>query len=169
MFEKEAEEWEKEITDNADVEIHFDKPVKVMPTRKQSFQKGAEFGYNKAKVEVEESYRESLCNAELNLASVTEQLEELEKANEWHYPSKGELPKCDEETQLIFYVNCYYEVGGETLTRKRMVLGYYKKAFLRDDVKLFVEKSRGYEDEHLPQDVITWKEIVRPKEIKEND
>lgn len=86
------------------------------------------------------------------------------KANEWHYPSKGELPKCDEETQLIFYVNCYYEVGGETLTRKRMVLGYYKKAFLRDDVKLFVEKSRGYEDEHLPQAVIAWKEIVPPKE-----
>lgn len=48
MFEKEAEEWEKEITDNADVEIHFGKPVKVMPTRKQSFQKGAEFGYRKA-------------------------------------------------------------------------------------------------------------------------
>lgn len=47
-LEKEAEEWEKEITDNADVEIHFGKPVKVMPTRKQSFQKGAEFGYNNA-------------------------------------------------------------------------------------------------------------------------
>ena len=85
------------------------------------------------------------------------------KANEWQYPSKGKLPKCDEETQLIFYVNCYYKVGGETLTRKRMVLGYYKKSFLRDDVKLFVEKSRGYEDEHLPQDVIAWKEIVLPE------
>ena len=89
------------------------------------------------------------------------------KGNEWQYPSKGELPKCDEETQLIFYVNCYYEVGGETLTRKRMVLGYYKKAFLRDDVKLFVEKSRGYEDEHLPQAVIAWKEIVFPELPKE--
>ena len=86
------------------------------------------------------------------------------KANEWHYPSKGELPKCDEETQLIFYVNCYYEVGGETLTRKRMVLGFYKKSFINDDVKLFVEKSKGYEEEHLPKDVIAWKEIVPPKE-----
>ena len=86
------------------------------------------------------------------------------KANEWHYPSKGELPKCDEETQLMFYVNCYYEIGGETITRKRTVLGYYKKSFLRDDVKLFVEKSRGYEDEHLPQAVIAWKEIELPKE-----
>ena len=86
------------------------------------------------------------------------------KANEWHYPSNGELPKCDEETQLIFYVNCYYEVGGETLTRKRMVLGFYKKSFLNDDVKLFVEKSKGYEEEHLSKDVIAWKEIVLPKE-----
>ena len=85
------------------------------------------------------------------------------KANEWHYPSKGEYPECDEKTQLIFYVTCYY---GD-ITRKRMVLGYYQKSFLRDDVKLFVEKSRGYEDEHLPQDVIAWKEIVLPELPKE--
>lgn len=91
------------------------------------------------------------------------------KANEWHYPSKGELPKCDEETQLIFYVNCYYNLGDEIVTKKRIVLGFYKKSFLRDDVKLFVEKSRGYEDEHLPQAVIAWKEIVLPKEMKENE
>lgn len=103
----------------------------------EGFQDGATFGYNKAKEE-----------------------------DKWHYPSKGELPKCDEETQLIFYVNCYYEVGGETFTRKRTVLGFYKKSFLNDDVKLFVEKSKGYEDEHLPKDVIAWKEIDC-KEIKE--
>lgn len=90
------------------------------------------------------------------------------RANEWHYPSKGELPKCDEETQLIFYVNCYYEVGGETLTRKRMVLGFYKKSFINDDVKMFVEKSKGYEEEHLSKDVIAWKEIVLP-ELKESE
>lgn len=89
------------------------------------------------------------------------------KANEWHYPSKDELPKCDEETQLIFYVNCYYEVGGETKIRKRTVLGFYKKSFINDDVKLFVEKSKGYEEEHLSKDVIAWKEIVIP-ELKES-
>lgn len=89
--------------------------------------------------------------------------------NDWHYPSKGELPKCDEETQLIFYVNWYYDIDGETLTRKRTVLGYYKKAFLRDDEKLFVEKSKGYEAEHLPQEVIAWKEIILPKEDMKND
>ena len=84
--------------------------------------------------------------------------------NAWHYPSRGELPKCDEETQLIFYINCYYDLGGETITRKRTVLGYYQKSFMNDDVKLFVEKSKGYSDEHLPKNVIAWKEIVLPKE-----
>ena len=88
----------------------------------------------------------------------------LKEAEVWHYPSKGELPKCDEKTQLIFYVNCYYEIDDETITRKRMVLGYYEKSFMNDDVKLFVEKSKGYSDEHLPKDVIAWKEIVLPKE-----
>ena len=99
-----------------------------------------------------------------NLDKCAKELEEANKANEWHYPSKGELPKCGEETQLIFYVNCYYEVGGEVITRKRTVLGYYQKSFMNDDVKLFVEKSKGYSDEHLPRDVIAWKEIVPPKE-----
>ena len=114
--------------------------------------------------EAEEYFREN----EYNFDEVTACRECMEfgynKANEWRYPSKGELPKCDEETKLIFYVNCYYEVGGETLIRKRTVLGFYKKSFLNDDVKLFVEKSKGYEDEHLPKDVIAWKEIVLPKE-----
>ena len=158
MFEKEAEKYTKKwIVDEDDTHLVF-----------EAFKDGAEFGYNKAQVEVEDRYQEYLYNKEMNLAGVTEQLEELEKANEWHYPSKGELPKCDEETQLIFYVNCYYEVGDETLIRKRMVLGFYKKSFLNDDVKLFVERSKGYEDEHLPKDVIAWKEIVFP-EVKESE
>ena len=91
------------------------------------------------------------------------------KANEWHYPSKGELPKCDDKTQLIFYVNCYYEIGGKTITRKRTVLGYYQNSFLNDDIKLFVEKSKGYENEHLPKDIIAWKEIVLPELPKESE
>ena len=135
MFEKDDDYYKarKESKDS------ITKVIKVWNGREEAihdggFEKGAEFGYD--------------------------------KANEWYFPSKGELPKCDEETQLMFYVNCYYEVDGETLTRKRMVLGYYKKSFLNDYVKLFVEKSRGYEDEHLPQDVIVWKEIILPKEVK---
>lgn len=74
MFEKEAEN-----------RFQCKKVLYKWETDKRSyidgFKDGAEFGYNKAKVEVEveDSYRESLCNSELNLASVTEQLEELKK------------------------------------------------------------------------------------------
>ena len=158
MFEKESEEWFEKLkqakvpytNENVNKQLH------------KAFKDGAEFGYNKVKEDADK-----MKNRFLELCNLKDmRIAELEKANEWHYPSKGKLPKCDEETQLIFYVNCYYKVGGETLTRKRMVLGYYKKSFLRDDVKVFVEKSRGYEDEHLPQDVIAWKEIVIPKESK---
>ena len=81
---------------------------------KDGFQKGAEFGYNKAKVEVEDSYRESLCNSELNLASVTEQLEELEKANKWHKVAHGDLPS--EEGGWVCNQNglpCFFDWGTE--------------------------------------------------------
>ena len=86
MFEKEAEEYAKPFYDMTRYDY-----VAERTHIKKAFQEGAEFGYNKAKVEVEESYRESLCNSELNLASVTEQLEELKKANEWQTgePIKG--------------------------------------------------------------------------------
>ena len=153
MFEKEAEEY-------ADKQIGCWDRYSEWKDVEQAFQDGAEFGYNKAKEDADKMKSQflELCNLK------DMRIEELEKANEWHYPSKDELPKCDEETQLIFYVNCYYEVGGETKIRKRTVLGFYKKSFLNDDVKLFVEKSKGYEDEHLPKDVIAWKEIVLPKE-----
>lgn len=82
MFEKEAEEWRNSLPYGIDNDTFYNIAIPCM-----------EFGYNKAKVEVEDSYRESLCNSELNLASVTEQLEELEKANKWHKVVDGDLPK----------------------------------------------------------------------------
>lgn len=75
MFEKEAEEY----TENP--KSAWKQGKTCVGSVRQAFKDGAEFGYNKAKLEVEDSYRESLCNSELNLASVTKQLEELEKAN----------------------------------------------------------------------------------------
>lgn len=104
---------------------------------KDGFQKGAEFGYNKAKVEVEDSYRESLCNLELNLASVTEQLEELEKANEWNYVKGGIFPK--DEKDILCQINFEtYEVG------------YYHQ-----------EKRCFYTIDGREIDVIAWKEIIQ--------
>ena len=94
MFEKEAEKY-------ATVDLP-DGYTKIDYQKKVDWRKGAEFGYNKAKVEIEDSYRESLCKSELNLASVTEQLEELEKANEWHYVKDGDLPNT--ETKNYTYI-----------------------------------------------------------------
>ena len=148
MFEKEAEEYIKANNLEWELECHRTSPIGEV---EQAFQKGAEFGYNFAKEEIDYLNKHWRSKEERN-------------ANEWYYPSKGEYPECDEKTQLIFYVNCYYEIDGETITRKRTVLGYYRNSFLNDDIKLFVEKSKGYEDEHLPKDVIAWKEIVLPKE-----
>ena len=92
------------------------------------FQQGAEFGYNKAKKELEEEkklnaeikarfvkcntctdemkskclmFTENLCEGErceelidivslVNKSDLERKIEALEKANEWHYPSKGE-------------------------------------------------------------------------------
>ena len=121
------------------------------------FSNGAEFGYNKAKVEVEESYRESLCNSELNLASITEQVEELEKANEWHYVKDGAYPTDDKKVLCILgdFENCNLKVG------------YYSQ------VKGDSNRWR-FEDYDLPDDsendwgVSAWKEIVLP-ELKEKE
>ena len=93
----------------------------------QSFQDGAEFGfYNKA------------------------------MANEWHNLQKDptDLPQCEEDEQIIFYVKEWYEDIQKY--RNHYCLGFYKKAFCNDDVKVFVEKSKGYENEHLPATVLRW-------------
>lgn len=153
MFEEDKFYWKA----RKESKNKITKVIKVWSEKEASihdagFEAGAEFGYNIG-------YRKAM--------TIRTEIEQAGKANEWHYPSKGELPNCDEETQLIFYVNCYYEVGGETKIIKRTVLGFYKKSFLNDDVKLFVERSKGYEDEHLPKAVIAWKEIILP-ELKES-
>ena len=109
---------------------------------KSGFQQGAEFGYNKAKVEVEDSYRESLCNSELNLASITEQLEELEKSNEWHYVKDGDLP---EENQWVLVYDGSYTV-----------CNYHSNTPIK-----WLDK---YENEVYEGSIIAWKEIVTPKE-----
>lgn len=143
MFEKVAEEIAKDIYIH-----HFDDDINypyVLKAITVGVQKGAEHGYNKAKVEVEDSYRESLCNSELNLASVTEQLEELEKANEWHYPSKGEYP-IDKTEMLVYFKYADYEYPCKTF-------GFYNGHFW--------DTKRG---DVSNKEIIAWKEIVFPEE-----
>ena len=134
MFEKEAEENKPSYAFCA-----YNTKCKLW---KSGFQTGAEFGYNKAKVEVEDSYRESLCNSELNLASITEQLEELEKSTEWHYVKDGDLP---EENQWVLVYDGSYTV-----------CNYHSNTPIK--------WLDNYENEVYEGSIIAWKEIVTPKE-----
>ena len=83
------------------------------------------------------------------------------KANEWHNLQENptDLPKCEENEQIIFYVKEWIESIQKY--RTNYCLGFYKKAFLHDDVKVFVEKSRGYENEHLPISVLRWRKLEK--------
>ena len=96
MFEKEAEEYVRKIRhdvinwDGAEPEERFYNEIKF----KQAYLAGAEFGYNKAFVE-----------ADKNLKAI---VTDFNKANEWHYPSKGEYPK--EGENVLCYCKCRTEI-----------------------------------------------------------
>ena len=74
------------------------------------------------------------------------------KANEWHYPSKGEYPKECEN------VLCYCKVVDVKFCR----IGH---TIIGGDNK--IRWWSGDRSEKLK--VYAWKEITPPKEIKEND
>ena len=118
MFEKEAEEIEKEA-------LKWVKDVFPNDEFKQSgisraLVEFAEFGYN--------------------------------KANEWHYPSKGEYPK--EGENVLCYCKCRTEI-------KFCCVGH---TVIGGDNKIRWWSS----DRSEKLKVYAWKEIVPPKEIKEN-
>ena len=152
MFEKEADEWVKENMDCCKTDNSVNQSIPYFDEEerccaKSAFQDGAEFGYNKAKEEAEDSYRESLCNSELNLASVTEQLKELEKANEWHYV-KDKFPPENVPLNIITL---------DKNKKRRLWVGEYKGGN--------GEYWSGYFN-HFIDVPYAWKEIVLPKEIE---
>ena len=113
MFEKEAKEWVKENTRIVEHSASFG-DIKVEPSAEKGFQKGAEFGYN--------------------------------KANEWHYPSKGEYP--NNENDILCQIS-----------KDEVVVGYYhttaKRYISIDGLDLYK--------------VYAWKEIVFPELPKESE
>ena len=107
---------------------------------KDGFKDGAEFGYNKAFVE-----------ADKNLKAI---VADFNRANEWLYPSKGEYPKECEN------VLCYCYCKGTEI--KFCCVGH---TVTGGDNKIRWWSNNKTEELH----VIAWKEIVLPKEMKEND
>ena len=72
------------------------------------------------------------------------------KANEWHYPSKGEYPKDENKICLLYLGNMF-----------NPITGWYKNGYwcFEDD-----------RNENIWQDnVIAWKEIVLPELPKESE
>lgn len=88
-----------------------------------------------------------------------ERIEELEKANEWHYVKDGDLPKHD-YGQFLVYVSFLHEKGESGWVDKNgdPVPTYYCK------VTWFREKY-GF-DKDKGEDIIAWKKIIPPKEIE---
>lgn len=129
MFETEAEEYADKVYENRTEMDHYGIA--------DAFQKGAEFGYNKAKKDADKMKSQflELCNLkDMRIA-------ELEKSNEWNYVKGGIFPK--DEKDILCQINFEtYEVG------------YYHQ-----------EKRCFYTIDGREIDVIAWKEIVLPKEI----
>ena len=139
MFEKEAEEYVRKIRhdvinwDGAEPEERFYNEIKF----KQAYLAGAEFGYNKAFVE-----------ADKNLKAI---VADFNKANEWHYPSKGEYPK--EGENVLCYCKCRTEINFYSIGH----------TIIGGDNKIRWWSS----DRSEKLNVYAWKEIVLPKEIEE--
>ena len=84
---------------------------------------------------------------------IQELKKELNKANEWHYPSKGEYPKECED--VLCYCKCRTEI-------KFCCIGH---TIIGGDNK--IRWWSGDRSEKL--NVIAWKELTPPEEVKENE
>ena len=164
MFEKEAEKWTIDYVCK-DCSRYKECKSKEHCTckncSKEKWQNGAEFGYNKSKEELNQNGLALQSDMDKTIEQNIALKKELNNVKEWHNLQENptDLPKCEENEQIIFYVNEWFESIKKY--RTHYCLGFYKKAFLIKDVKVFVEKSRGYENEHLPKSVLRWRELEK--------
>ena len=134
MFEKESQDYamrevaprqELYIKGRADIDADYEKVKKI-------WQDGAEFGYKKGQSD--------------QLVHKQYQLNQLRKANEWHYVKDGDLPKATTPVLVIL------ESGVPYVSWISSDKGWW-----------FCTNYYTGEDK-----VIAWKEIVLPKEDIEN-
>jgi hypothetical protein len=126
MFEKEAEEY----TENP--ESAWKQGMTCVGSVRQAFKDGAEYGYKQGQSD--------------QLVHKQYQLNQLRKANEWHYVANDDLPKVDNKIVLCVCGDGYYVDGKRHYTLKLLT---------RKEFSLF-------------QPVYAWKEIVLP-ELKESE
>lgn len=87
-------------------------------------------------------------------------IENLEKNNEWHYPSKGEYPKDEKNFQS--YVVAYYGAIGSIANGKPC----WEELCYDTENKRWVDKETLDDIPYVNQEgiVIAWRKIVLPKE-----
>ena len=149
--EEKAKEWVRTNSGYSTKEFHGQKAIEAFLAGLEAgkdmaetdlatvaYMQGAESGYNKAFVE-----------ADKNLKAI---VTDFNKANEWHYPSKGEYPK--EFENVLCYCKVYdvkfYSTGHTVIGRDNKIRWWSSDRS---------EKLKVY----------AWKEITPPKEIKENE
>ena len=81
------------------------------------------------------------------------------KANEWHYVKDGDLPKENE------YILIYSKLADNIAVGKRRCAGKVRRRCVYEWYFATYEGTYCLRD----KDIIAWKEIVLPMEIKEND
>ena len=106
--------------------------------------KGAEFGYNKFREELNQTGLVLQSDMDKTIKQNIALKKELNNVKEWHYVKDGDLPKENQEVLVYF-----------TLPDKS-----------KNDVMIAEFENNDFNYVDL-QDVICWKEIVLPKEIKE--
>lgn len=86
------------------------------------------------------------------------------RKEKWHDLRKNpnDLPKCSENVQIVFYIKEYFKSIEKY--KNHYCLGFFKKSFLNDDVKVFIERSKGYECEHSSEEILYWCELPEFKE-----
>lgn len=144
--EEKAEEYVRNKADEGNFDLEqFGKAYFSESSMKQAFLAGLKTGRKTEKEYVK------------NNAFTSMKEQGLFPFDKWHNLLNNpiDLPQCEEDEQIIFYVKEWYEDIKKY--RKHYCLGFYKKSSWNDDVKVFVEKSKGYENEHLPATVLRWR------------
>ena len=141
MFEKAAEEYREKEKDKGYYWVTQEMEQSELDTIvDESFKDGAEFGYN--------------------------------KANEWHYVKDGDLPKENQECYFI-NSNTYDESNKISFAKSNINVRTGIYSFFLDDEGNQTTEPCFYDDvigdEWDLSEVYAWKEIVLPKEIKENE
>lgn len=148
MFEKEAQEWVKAHTkiENKESYVELKGPSAI-----ESFEAGAEFGYNKCKEELNQKGLALQSDMDKTIEQNIALKKELNNVKEWHY-AKDELPPLNTNVLVIHKWHRTPEVG------KRITV------FPNCSNWVWAMCCDRYRYTSDDKNVIAWKEIVLPEQ-----